>query len=307
MNDLLFIAVQALAFGAVFLTGLHSVFAVVSAWGVGAAIAAVYGLRQFSVRPSLRGGMAIVWSRWPTTRWLAGERVATWGGSQLYLILAGVLLGPAALGGLKAAQGLVVGPTFVVINAGGSFGLPEASRQLSERGRTGLVRVTRLVTGAGVVAAAACGIAVLVAAPTLLRLLYGAAFVTYAPSARVFAISLVIASFAVGPVLTLVTTRRVRPLFMVQLGRLAFSVAAVCVLATVYGVTGAATSDLLTGTVTLGVMLVLQSSVRRSVEEAEPPSPGTRLLDTLRRRLVRNANYLAGASPVSSGDPGDRA
>jgi O-antigen/teichoic acid export membrane protein len=271
MNDLLFTAVQALAFGAVVLAGLHSVFAVVSAWGLGAAIAALYGLRQFSVRPSLRGGTALVWSRWPTTRWLAGERVATWGGSQLYLILAGVLLGPAALGGLKAAQGLVVGPTTVVINAGGSFGLPEASRQLAERGRTGLVRVTRLVTGAGVLAAAACGIAVLVAAPTLLKLLYGPEFVTYAPSARVFAVSLVIAAFSVGPVLTLMTTRRVRPLFMVQLGRLAFSVAAVCVLATVYGVTGAATADLLTGTLTLAFMLVVQSSARRSVENTQRP------------------------------------
>ena len=50
MNDLVFNAVQALAFAAVFLAGLHSVFAVVSAWGLGAAVAALYGLRQFSVR-----------------------------------------------------------------------------------------------------------------------------------------------------------------------------------------------------------------------------------------------------------------
>ena len=107
MNDLLFNAVQALAFGAVFLAGLHSVFAVVSAWGMGAAVAALYGLRQFSVRPSIRGGAAFLWSRWPTSRWLAGERTASWGASQLYLIVAGVMLGPAALGGLKAAQGLV--------------------------------------------------------------------------------------------------------------------------------------------------------------------------------------------------------
>jgi hypothetical protein len=63
MNDLLFNAVQALAFGGVFLAGLHSVFAVVSAWGLGAAIAALYGLRQFSARPSLRGGGAFLWSR----------------------------------------------------------------------------------------------------------------------------------------------------------------------------------------------------------------------------------------------------
>ena len=46
-NDLLFNAVQALAFGVVFLAGLHSVFAVVAAWGMGTTVAALYGLRQF--------------------------------------------------------------------------------------------------------------------------------------------------------------------------------------------------------------------------------------------------------------------
>ena len=71
------------------------------------------------------------------SRWLASERTANWGASQLYLILAGALLGPAALGGLKAAQGLVTGPTNVVINGSGSFGLPEASRHFAERGLGG--------------------------------------------------------------------------------------------------------------------------------------------------------------------------
>lgn len=299
VNDLVFNAVQALAFGAVFLAGLHSVFAVVSAWGLGAAIAALYGLRQFSVRPSLRGGVALLRSRWPTSRWLASERSAAWGASQLYLILAGALLGPAALGGLKAAQALVMGPAIVVINAGGSFGLPEASRQLAERGWTGMARVVRLVTGAGVLAATVCGIVVLVAAPTLLKLLYGPAFVVYAPSARVFAVSMVISAFGVGPVLTLTTTRRVRPLFMVQLGRLAFSVAAVCVLSTAYGVTGAAMADLLTGVLTLGAVLLLQSSARRSVEVSQS-RPAIQRLETVRRRLVRNAKFLLMLTPVSS-------
>jgi len=291
MNDLLFNAVQALAFGAVFLAGLHSVFAVVSAWGLGAAVAALYGLRQFSVRASLRGGAAYLWSRWHMSRWLAGERTASWGGSQLYLILAGVLLGPAALGGLKAAQGLMVGPTNVFIGAAGSFGLPEASRLLAERGRPGLVRVSRFVTGAGVLGSAACAIAVLIAAPTLLKLLYGAAFVTYAPAARIYAVSVVVAAFTTGSVLTLMTTRRVRPLFLLQLGRVALSVAAVCVLSTLYGVTGAAATDLLTVAVILPVMLVLQSSARRSVEEVQP-GPAIGYLETMRRRVVRNFKYL---------------
>ncbi len=296
-NDLLFNTVQALAFAVVLLTGQHSVFAVVSAWGLGAAAAALYGLRQFSVRPSIHGGLAFLRSRWATSRWLASERAASWGATQLYLIVAGALLGPAAFGGLKAAQGLVIGPTIVVINAGGSFGLPEASRQLDERGWKGMAKVARFVTGAGVVAATVCGIAVLVAAPALLRLLYGPQFVTYAASARIFAIAMVVSAFAVGPILTLTTTRRVRPLFVVQLAKLVVSVAAVCVLTAAYGVTGAAAASLLTSALALVAVLGVQSAVRRSIEETERPSPGY-LLAAAGRRLVKNAEYLLLLSPA---------
>ena len=170
------------------------------------------------------GGGAFLRVRWPTSRWLASERTANWGAQQLYLIVAGAILGPAALGGLKAAQALVAGPTNVVINGSGSFGLPEASRHFAERGWVGMARVTRIVTGAVVLAAAACGVVVLIFAPTLIKLLYGPEFVAYAPCARIFAISLTIYAFSMGPILNLTTTRQVRPLFMLQLVRLAFSV-----------------------------------------------------------------------------------
>ena len=132
MNDLLFNAVQALAFVAVFLTGLHrySRLSRPGVWERQLRLSTVFGIL---CTPSLRGGRAFLRSHWQLSRWLAGERTAAWGGSQLYLILTGVLLGPAALGGLKAAQGLMIGPTNVFIGAAGSFGLPEASRQLAER------------------------------------------------------------------------------------------------------------------------------------------------------------------------------
>jgi O-antigen/teichoic acid export membrane protein len=291
MNDLLFNAVQALTFAAVFLSGSHSVFAVVSAWGLGAAVAALYGLRQFSVRPTLRGGGAYLWSRWPTSKWLVSERSLSWGGTQLCLILAGAMLGPAALGGLKASQALVTGPTMVVINAGGSFGLPEATRQLAERGWPGMARVSRMVTGAGVAAATACGAAVLVAAPTLLKLLYGPQFVAYAPSARVFAFALVFGAFGIGPTLTLTATRRLGPLLVVQVGRLIFSIAAVAVLCTLYGVTGAAVAVLLTNVLTLVAVQVLQSSARRSIEDTQG-GPALGFVESVRRRLARNARFL---------------
>jgi O-antigen/teichoic acid export membrane protein len=287
-NDLLFNAVQAAAFALVFLLGLRSVFAVVSAWGLGAAVAAIYGLWQFRLVPSLRGGRAFLWSRWPTSRWLASERAASWGASQLYLILAGVILGPAALGGLKAAQGLVIGPTSVVVNAGGSFGLPEATRQLAERGWSGMMKVSRLVSGAGVAAATAWGLVILVAAPTFLRIVYGPAFVAYAPCARLFAVSIVIYAFGVGPMISLTATRRVRPLFVVQLGRLVLAVSAVSLLSVAYGATGAAGADLLTSVATTVAIFVLQSWARRSGDEA----PGISGPGLIRKRLMRNAEFL---------------
>ena len=248
-------------------------FGAVSAWGLGAAVAALYGLRQFSVRPSLHGGVTFLRSRLATSSWLAGERAAGWGASQLYLILAGVLLGPATLGGLKAAQALALGPTVVIVNAGGSIGLPEASRRFAEHGWGGMVRVSRMVTGAGVVAAAAWGLVILVGGDTLLSRLYGPTFVAYAMSARIFAISYVIGAFGVGPTLTLMTTVRTRPLFIMQLGRLAFSVAAVSLLSAAYGVNGAALSFLLAQCFTNFALFLLQWSARRTDEKSERVLP----------------------------------
>ena len=93
---------QVIAFIGVFLTGQRSVFAAaVSAWGLGLAVATVYGLWQFQVRPSIGGGIAFLRSRLLMTLWLAGERVAAWGGNQLYLLLAAALLGTVAFGGLR--------------------------------------------------------------------------------------------------------------------------------------------------------------------------------------------------------------
>jgi O-antigen/teichoic acid export membrane protein len=304
-NDLVFNAVQAMAFGLIFFAGLHSVFAVISAWGVGAAFASVFGLWQFSVRPTFRGGGAFLRSRWPTSRWLAGERTVNWGAGQLYLIVAGVLLGPAALGGLKAAQALVVGPTNVVINGSGSFGLPEASRHFAERGWAGMARVSRIVTRAVVLAAAACGVVVLVAAPTLLRLLYGPQFVSYASCARIFAVSVTIFAFCMAPILNLTTTRQVRPLFVLQLGRLALSVAAVCVLAQAFGAAGAATGDLLTSAVTLAAMLALQSRIRRSFDETHR-GPVARFVQTFHRPHAGSTSLLALPATPSGESPAER-
>ena len=58
-NDLVFNTFQAMAFGAIFLFHLHSVFAVISAWGVGAAAAALFGFWQFQDPPDAPRGSSV--------------------------------------------------------------------------------------------------------------------------------------------------------------------------------------------------------------------------------------------------------
>ncbi len=265
VNDIVFAIAQTGAFVIVYVTGVRSVFAVVSAWGAGAVAGALYGLWQFSVRPGLRGGYALLRSRWHLSKWLAGTQVTAWGAGQLYLIVAGGILGAAALGGLKAAQALVTGPSSIVIHAGGSFGLPEASRALAEKGWNALRRVSWWISGAGLLSVGVFGLVVIIDGAPLLRLFYGASFVRYEPAARLMAVAFVISAFGLGPILTLKAMKRTHALFHIQAITLAVSIPAVAVLAVTYGVTGAAAAALFSNAAGLAALLLYVRGARRSL------------------------------------------
>jgi hypothetical protein len=96
----------------------------------------------------------------------------------------------------------------------------------------------------------------------------------------------------------LTTTRRIRPLVVVQLGKLVVSVALVCLLAELYGVTGAAVSNLLTSVLSLGAAYVVQSAVRRSVDQHQQTTAALRTCEAVQRRLTKNAKFLLLISPA---------
>jgi O-antigen/teichoic acid export membrane protein len=250
-NDTVFNLVQGACFVLVAVGRVHSVVAVIASWGAGAAAGALYGLWQFKVRPTLRGGVTALRARWHLSKWLAGNSVMGWAASQASVLLAGFILGPAGLGALRAAQTLVQGPALVLIQAGGSVGLPEASRALADRGWGGLKRVSMIVSAAGVASITLVGVAVAIFGGPLLRITYGPEFSKYWPAAELFAIAFLISSIALGPILILKTTRNTRSLFRVQLISVIVSVAAVIVLALTEGVTGAAAAAIVTSVATV--------------------------------------------------------
>jgi O-antigen/teichoic acid export membrane protein len=256
--------VQALGIGVLIVAGLRSPSVAIVAWGTGAAAGSLYGLRQFSVRFTLRGGSAMIRSRWPMSKWLFAGGLASWGSAQAYPLLSGPAIGPVGLGGLKAAQNLMSGPTLVLIQAGGSIGLPEASRSLEHGGWPRLRRVAQWVTVAGLVSVGLVAAIVFFEGSRILEFVYGPEFVKYTTTARIIAVAWLIQTLGLGPILVLKATKQARALFNIAL----VSLVAACVLipsfSFAWGVNGTASAIVVSAAVTAWVELAAYRRTARA-------------------------------------------
>jgi O-antigen/teichoic acid export membrane protein len=299
-NDVVFNCAMAVALGIVFLTHVHSIAAVVGAWGLGATAGAIFGLRQYRVRPIISGGLALIRHRWSFSKWLAANSLVTSAGNQAYVVIEGIFLGAAGLGGLNAAAALVWGPVGVLIQAGGSLGLPEAGRAYADKGWVGLRRVANIVTLAGFLSVGLWVAVIFGWGQFLLSEVYGPSFAHLQVTAIICAIGLCWSPLLLGPVLVLKTTRNTRPLFRVQVFVLFVSLGSVAVLSALYGVNGAAGALIVTGVANVLLLRWFQYRVHRSVEQTEEDLPTIQFVETVRRRLVKNAHFVFVLSPAPS-------
>lgn len=274
-NDAVFNVVQGGAVAVVFLAHTHSLVAIIGAWGLGGAAGAIYGLRQYRVFPSILGGLALLRNRWMMSKWLAGTSLMNWGSAQAYVFIAGSLLGPAGLGSLKAAQTLVSGPSGVLIQAGGSIGLPEATKAYAEKGWRGMMRVSRIVTAAGFLSFALGAAVVIGWGRRLLTTIYGPAFGHMYLAAVLIAVGYVFIGFFLGPVLVLKATRNTRRLFFVEVTTLTASISSVAALTVLYGTTGAAAAAICTYASAAVSFHWFQRLIHREVEESQDTQNAT--------------------------------
>lgn len=270
-NDVLFAALQVATFAALYAVGMRSALLAIISWGVGATGGAIYGLRQHRSGLSFRGGVARIGQRWHFSKWLVATNLVATATAQSTLVLAGALLGPAGLGGLKACMNLVSGPSMVLIQATGSVGLPEASRQLARRGWPGLRYAQRWVTAAGTVTVGVVAVVILLFGRDLLVVVYGHAFGRFAGVADIVAASYFVTAIAHGAILSLKTTqqsRRLVPVFAISFG---VSIVSMATLAPAFGITGAAVANLIGNvTRTVGQLVTHWTSSRRSAEALVP-------------------------------------
>ena len=253
-------------------------------------------LRSLAVQgpPTLREGSLRALVRWHMSKWLAGNSMMGWSASQASVLLAGFILGPAGLGALRAAQTLVQGPALVLIQAGGSIGLPEASRALARRGLARPEKGFHVVSAAGVASITIVGIAVVLLGGHLLRITYGPEFSRYWPALGVFALGFMISTIGLGPILILKTTRNTRSLFHVQLMTLVVSFAAVCVLAVIDGVSGAAAAAIVSSTANVIFLTHYGRSARRRLVNSEEESSGQDNSDAIRDSLIESGSTGSG-------------
>lgn len=239
-NDAMFCVVQGGAFALLLRVGVHSSVLAIGAWGLGALAGSAFGVLQHGVAPGFRGGIGGIRRRWGMTKFLLGASATHWGASQGYVLFTGILLGPVGIGGLKAAQSLVSGPSLVLFQLGGNIGLPEAARAVHYRGWEGLHKVSRALTVAAVVGIGLVGIVVIVFGRGLLTDLYGHQFARFASTADVLALSIFLSTLGFGAVLGLKATKLTEIIFRNSILMLIVSVIAVAVMVPLFGVVGAA-------------------------------------------------------------------
>ena len=204
--------------------------------------------------PGFAGGLDLLTSRWNLSRWLVGNDLALWGTNQGYLLLAGLLLGPVHLGGLKAAQTLVTGPAFVILQAGGSIGLPEATSALALEGPSGLRRVSRRMSLLAFVAIGLLALVMIAFGAQLLALVYGNAFRGLHTAAALLAVAYAVGALGLGPIMALKATRRTRTLFTDQVAGLGVSLVAALALMPPFGVNGVAAAAVVGFSVQVGLL-----------------------------------------------------
>lgn len=176
-NDGLWLVVMLVALIPAWMLGAD--WAIVAAWGLGALSGALLGFAQtrlWFVSPlvALR-----LWRRdlWPFGRWLFVGSIAYGVSSQANVFLIAALLGPAALGGLRAVE-TVFAPLSLVLPAVSLPALPIMTRRLAigpNEGKRFAVQVSGLLAGITATYVILAGMG----GDTLLRGVFGDSFVGF--------------------------------------------------------------------------------------------------------------------------------
>lgn len=237
-NDSLWLLGMALAL--IFAWSLRSDWAIIGAWGFGAALGATTGFAQTRLRPSPPLGAWAYWRRelWPFGRWLFGGSIAAGAGSQGSVLLTAALLGPGALGGLRAAQ-TVFAPLTLLSPAIALPALPAMSRRVAVSYQSAKWFAVKLSGLLAALTTAYVGLVTLGGSGLLTRI-FGVSFQGYQDLILPISVQQIIAGTGGGFMLLLLATRGGHAIFAVNMVAVPLSLIAIAVGSAVGGLVGVA-------------------------------------------------------------------
>jgi len=246
ISDVAFAVVQGAGSVTLLQLDVSSTAAFMAVWGLGATVGAAVGVVLNGIRPTARGGVALLRDLWPRSRWFLAEFSTAFPADQGYLLLLPILLGTGQFGLYRAGAGLA-GPIMVIFIAGGNVGLPESVRRLRQDGMAGLAEYAPRLTAAIVaVTVLYCG-GIAIFAEQVLRLTYGDEFIGAVTITRLIAGQYLLLALSFGFGQAAKAAGRMRQLWATRAVSAAVSITALLVLVDAFGLVGAGLASMMAG------------------------------------------------------------
>ena len=160
---------------------------------------------------------------WILSKWMTASAVLQWTSGNYFILVAGSLLGPAAVGALKAAQN-IIGITHILFQGLDNIVPATASRHFSEEGVKGLKRYLIKVALWGGGATLVIAFAVSLFPDDLLRLVYGEQYDGYGYILRWYALCYVLMFFSLPLRAGLRVLEASKPIFITYVLMTVFSI-----------------------------------------------------------------------------------
>lgn len=231
------------------------------------ALGAVAGLASYPCWRGSPGALGRVCARHlGMSRWLACLALLQWFTSNAFALAAGAVLGPAAVGAIKAGQ-TILGALHVLLLAVENV-VPVRAAALAARGTAHeLAAYFRRVWRDGGLLTLAAAAFIAVSADPLARLVYGSASADQVLAIRAFALHYVCVFAITLVTIRLRTEERTRPVFVAQALGAAFAAAGAHAAVEVFGLAGALAGIVLQQVL---VLLVLVLALRGASEARRP-------------------------------------
>jgi O-antigen/teichoic acid export membrane protein len=168
---------------------------------------------------------AVMARHWNFARWLTASALLQWTTGNLFIVVAGGLLGATSVGALKAAQN-VLGVTHILFQGLDNIVPARAAQIYAQSGVAELLAYLRRVTWAGVVPTTSIALLAAAVPAFWLRLFYGEAYLAYGYVLRWYALIYVVIFFGLPLRAGLRALEHTRPIFASYACATVFSLAA---------------------------------------------------------------------------------